>query len=390
MGKTCNRFLNHLAQVDSAGYVIPCCQFTREWLEKWEPFNLRNLDTFDNILTSDRWNTLQEEMLNEDIPECRNCWRQEKTGAHSMRQWANQTEVENPGKLESLEIGIDTTCNMMCRICRPGQSSKWYSADSILTKLHEYQNKNGFQYDKSLVDTSNSTKLINALNNTNLTKLKTVRINGGEPFYSKKLLTLLQKIDKDAKIENVELSFNTNGSIFPTGEIADLLHRAKKLRIDFSIDAVGDLATVTRWGVEWGIIEETIDKWKSNYKNATFGMHSVISLLNINRIKDLYDFSESKNLQWSYYALSSPEHLSIDQLPVESRKAYLVKFDDKSLTQEIEINDILINTPYTKKTEYDFFLEATRLLDNYQGNSFKNVNPEIYNLIEELLKHQCR
>ena len=389
MSKTCNRMLNHLTQVDSAGYVIPCCQFVREHLDIWEPYNLRNLNSFDNILESELWNELKERLLSEDIVECNNCWRQENAKTSSMREWANTLPVNNPGKVESLEIGIDITCNMMCRICRPGQSSKWYSAEEPLKKLNHLQTHlgdGGLQYQREPVDLSNSTKLLNALLNTDLSNLKDIRINGGEPFYSKKLKPLLEKIDNDAGLENVTLNFNSNGSIFPKDDILYLLKKAKFLRVDFSIDAIGDLANVTRYGIDWNVIEDNIDVWKNHFvENSKFGMHSVISLLNLNKIDELYNFSKLKNLHWTYYVLTSPGYLSIDQLPVDIRKNYTVNFDHEFITNDI--NNSIVNVDMSNNLQYYLFIQSCKILDDYQGNNFKNVNPEMYNLIEELLKH---
>tara|TARA_B100000073_G_scaffold342869_1_gene346669 strand:+ start:267 stop:1436 length:1170 start_codon:yes stop_codon:yes gene_type:complete len=379
--------LNHLAQVDSAGYVIPCCQFNRKNQDTWEPYNLRNLDSFDSILGSDLWRDLKQRLLNQDIVECNNCWRQENAKTHSMREWANDLTVDHPGKIESLEIGIDITCNMMCRICRPGQSSKWYSAEAQLKQLDSLQQTlgdGGLQYRRDTVDTGNSTKLLNALLNTDLSNLNNIRINGGEPFYSKKLKPLLEKIDNDAGLENVTLSFNSNGSIFPKDDILHLLEKAKFLRVDFSIDAIGELANVIRYGIDWNVIENNIDVWKNYFvKNIKFGMHSTISLLNLNKIDELYNFSKLKNMQWTYYVLTSPRYLSIDQLPIDIRKNYTINFDHEFITRDL--NNSIVNVNMSENLQYDLFIQSCKILDDYQGNNFKNVNSEMYNLVEELL-----
>ena len=31
------------------------------------------------------------------------------------------------------------TCNMMCRMCNPGQSSKWGAAKSVVKELNKYE-----------------------------------------------------------------------------------------------------------------------------------------------------------------------------------------------------------------------------------------------------------
>lgn len=376
--RKCNRMYNHLALSDATGRVSPCCIYIHH-NNKLEDFKIQNLQSFNSVLTSNAWQDLRKQIAIEDIPECENCWRYERAGNKSQRYWHNQNTVAHE-VLEDLELSLDTTCNMMCRICRPGQSSKWHSAHTVVDKLDNLWPHG--QYKTDYIDLSLKDHLRRVINNTDLSSLKVLRLNGGEPFYSKNLKYVLEKIDNDAGIENVSISFNTNGSIFPNDDTLKILTKAKRLQIEFSIDAIGDLASVIRYGVTWEDIHNTILKWKS-LSNVDFAMFSVISLMNINHVESLYEYS--KNIgKWSFYFLQGPDYLQVRQLPKHIRKQFLVNFEDKNLTDKI--NNMICNESESKPY-FDIFLSAMHTMDQYQGNSFKQVNPEIYNLVNELLKH---
>lgn len=381
----CNILQSHLAQIDSGGTVRPCCLFKMK-SKNDERYNLKNLESFDNILNSKKWVEYRGRMQSEKMPECQACWVREETNNDSKRiHYNTRVSIKEtlPHTLQTLEIALDTTCNMMCRICQPSQSSKWASATKVIDKLNNLHNNKNSRYNIATVDTSTKDHLLRVIVNSDLTKLSRIRINGGEPFYSKNLLPVLQKIDTDAGLENVQLEFNTNGSIFPKKETLDLLLKAKKLTLEFSIDAVGKLAEVTRYGGSWENIEQTIKKWKMTFPNAVFSVHSVISLLNLSQLNELRKWTDEIGIEWNWYFLLGPRHLSVYQLPKKYKQELFDHMEDFPQITKL-YKELMIDGPEHIKNHYGMFLTFTKTLDAYHNNSFESVNPETYKLIEKL------
>ena len=381
----CNILQSHLAQIDSGGTVRPCCLFKMK-SKNDERYNLKNLESFDNILNSKKWVEYRGRMQSQKMPECQACWVREETNNDSKRiHYNTRVSIKEtlPHTLQTLEIALDTTCNMMCRICQPSQSSKWASATKVIDKLNDLHNNKNSRYNIATVDTSTKDHLLRVIVNSDLTKLSRIRINGGEPFYSKNLLPVLQKIDSDAGLENVQLEFNTNGSIFPKKETLDLLLKAKKLDLEFSIDAVGKLAEVTRYGGSWENIEQTIKKWKMTFPNAVFSVHSVISLLNLSQLNELRKWTDEIGIEWNWYFLLGPRHLSVYQLPKKYKQELFDHMEDFPQITKL-YKELMIDGPKHIKNHYGMFLTFTKTLDAYHNNSFESVNPETYKLIEKL------
>ena len=378
------------------GVVRACCMFELPPQDipsenHSEKYKLKNLESFDNVLNSDEWKDYRQRIKTEDIPNCNWCWKQEKSIKSSKRTEYNAVmpikDIEPPA-LRTLEISLDSTCNMMCRICQPSQSSKWASATQAVDEINK-TDYNGDRYDiKGTVDLSTRDNLKRVFLNSDLTKISQIRINGGEPFYSKNLLPILQKIDNDAGLENVKLEFNTNGSIFPKQDILELLLKAKSVELEFSIDAVGELAEVTRYGVSWETIQQTIKKWKTNIPNAGFSVHTVISLLNLSKLNELKEWIHKSGFynSWAWDFLTSPKHLSVYQLSNEHKQALVGDMGD--FQGKDKLYDELMFEGLGNSNNYKLFLEFTKILDKYQSNSFESVNPETYRLIEELYNNK--
>ena len=374
------------------GVVRACCMFeTSE--NHWKKYKLKNLESFDNVLNSNEWKDYRQRIKTENIKNCNWCWKQEKSIKSSKRTEYNAImpiKDTEPPVLRTLEISLDSTCNMMCRICQPCQSSKWASATQAIDEINK-TDYSGNRYDtKTTVDLSTRDNLKRVFLNSDLTKISQIRINGGEPFYSKNLLPILQKIDKDAGLENVKLEFNTNGSIFPKTDILELLLKAKSVELEFSIDAVGKLAEVTRYGVSWETIEQTIKKWKTDIPNAGFSVHTVISLLNLSKLNELKEWIHESGFydSWGWDFLTSPKHLSVYQLSNENKQALIGDMDN--FLGKDELYNELMFEGLGNSNNYKLFLEFTKILDKYQSNSFESVNPETYRLIEELYNNKNR
>lgn len=380
---SCNHLSNHLAIVSSNAIIAPCCQF-KDFRQPNKYKTVFNQDSLDDVLTSGFWQSVRDNLENgTKIPSCSGCWANEEAGAVSKRQWANSSmEVLHPNTVEDLEIGLDYTCNMMCRICKPAQSSKW-NQSPVAAKLYARR--------PAIYNTIDNvkeyqTKLRSLVENSNLKNVRRVRLVGGEPFYSKNFEWFVDKLAAETNIAELEFAVNTNGSIIPKDTILEKFFQMKKVSIDFSIDAVGDLASCTRWGVEWAIIEENVKRWvqlAKSHKNIKLSIHSTLSILNINRIQEIIDFCDSNDLIFGFSNLEDPDYLNYCQIPSELRHAWTVSSSKQVPYLINDLNTSITKSTMSKNKLYDF-LYFTEVLDEHQGLTFAKVNPEIIEIAKRL------
>jgi uncharacterized radical SAM superfamily Fe-S cluster-containing enzyme len=158
--------------------IAPCCQANS---------SVENLDQF-NFNTNLYLNSIREQFDNNlQAAECNRCWNDEKLGKKSRRQSAIEFfSAEYPDKivkLESLDHSATWACNLSCIMCGPDNSSTWakelnLTADQLQMMGRKYQKKNNF------------------LSNLDLTAIKKIHFNGGEPLINNDQLSLLQQLDE--------------------------------------------------------------------------------------------------------------------------------------------------------------------------------------------------
>jgi len=385
----CKYQYNHLAITQPEGKITPCCHFDNSSNSHWDSVNLKNQKTLDNILKSYRWYDLRE-MFSENIKfdGCKNCWNAERIGYKSKREYYNQLCIDDNYHapiLEDLEIALDFNCNFMCRSCRPGVSSKWNQATDVIENLREFEKDH---YNPLTVEKF-SEKFKNIILKTDLTNLKRIAIVGGEPFLSYNLKWFLRKIN----LENIQIKITTNGSIFPDQELLELLNRSKTVFLDISIDAVGDLAEVIRFGTSWEKIVENLEKFiKTKF---IIKLVTTVSIMNINKLKNIINFARTYNLPQTCYSLYWPSHLRLNILPVDIRKKWKINLPEKlnkiffmgheyAYDDVKDFNTIIMDEKQCENRLLEF-VKTMILLDQYQKKKFSDVNSEIWEIA-----HTCK
>jgi molybdenum cofactor biosynthesis enzyme MoaA len=390
MSKSCMHTKNHLAIVASNKRIAPCCQYQPQ-PDQDHMLSLDDVSTLNGLLETDRWINLRSDLeAGKQIKQCQICWTNEHNSPNSKRIWSNglfkDADVK-VGKLQDLEIGLDYTCNMMCRICKPEQSSKWNAAKPVVNKLQELV-PDQYLYG----DTKYKDKLRTVLDNTDLSNLENLRIVGGEPFYSKNFSWFMDKLYTETNLRKLRFAVSTNGSIIPDEKILTYFAEMKNVSIDLSIDAVGDLAEVTRHGVSWDIIYANICEWvnlSKEFDNMGISIHSTVSILNVNKMQDIVDMCDDLGIWLTASRLTNPQHLHPYQIPKYIREGWKVRSKTNSWLETNSVIDsvnkvIAGDSKYEVSNRHNKFIKIMGILDGYHNNSFTKVNPEIYNIVQSL------
>ncbi|SVB95334.1 uncharacterized protein METZ01_LOCUS248188, partial [marine metagenome] len=130
---TCNS-LKGSVHISPEGHIKPCCYFKNlgpHWKYWQVDSNIYNINSLDDIVDSYEWNNFVS-----PNPHCEYCIIEEASNIPSLRQYWNETISSDTNKLQHLELALDFTCNMMCRMCGPRQSSKWNSSP-VLKNMKE-------------------------------------------------------------------------------------------------------------------------------------------------------------------------------------------------------------------------------------------------------------
>jgi hypothetical protein len=216
--------------------------------------------------------------------QCNNCWHVEKTGSPSRRHasinWFdnNYPITDTTNELISLDWNSENVCNLSCITCGPKFSSRW--RQEILN--YSFNNTSN-KYINNLQD-NKFWKLLD------LTRLRRLYFNGGEPLLDHDHIEILSYLDSINRLPSVELSYNTNGTVIPSDKVIDLWKKVKLLRISISIDAVGLAFEFIRWPAKWRQILDFITFINQQSFNTIINITCTIGIHNILEVDQLIEW----------------------------------------------------------------------------------------------------
>lgn len=266
-----------------------------------------NHEKIDRWLKSDYLQEVQQAFRNgERHPGCNKCWIAEDLGQSSMR---NRTEKEYKilGVNEStefpvnIEVQLGNLCNLSCLMCSEIFSSA-ILAENIKLKINNHTqddfkwNDIGFENLQDIISTGP----------------KVLTVIGGEPFYNKKFLEILESLPPEACRQTL-LHIVTNATQW-NDRWADALKKFKLVRMMFSIDGTGSLYEYIRYPAVWETTNSNIDQIVAG-NNIKPLVNTTVQNLNIGSIGSIIQWSKEKNLYLQLVQLIKPSWLTITNLP---------------------------------------------------------------------------
>jgi len=250
----------NIAEYHDDIYVSPCCISP---VTKSKVVEFKDIQYLKNI--RDTWSQ-------EIFPKpCSACELAEATGIGSRRLGANQWYKDNGYDNSNVElIRLDywtgDTCNLRCTICGPHFSSAWKQELDVSPALK----KSVTNYFWKQMD---------------LSTVRWVHFNGGEPLLSKTHLEFLQALPNK---EQVHINYNTNATILPDQTLLDLWQQFKLVQIDFSIDDIGQRFEYQRYPANWSQVKDNL-QWYIDHAphNCMFAVNTTVSVLNYSNLENL-------------------------------------------------------------------------------------------------------
>lgn len=202
---------------------------------------------------------------------CSACTNAEQSGAASRRQGSNawfqhagldNTEIE----LIRLDYWTGDLCNLACVICGPSNSTSW-------------KQELGLPVDRQKA-------VINKFWTTlDLSKIKLIHFNGGEPLLSKEHIKFLHSVPNK---KNVHLNYNTNASVRPSQQLLELWSEFNLVQLDFSIDDIEQRFEYQRYPAKWSQIADNL-AWFVDHAphNCMFATNTSVGILNHSNLDSL-------------------------------------------------------------------------------------------------------
>lgn len=373
-------------------------------------------------------------MLEGKIPaSCSKCIAEESKGVASKRIWETGSWMEDgidveelikqtaedgtvPEKLVYLDLRLGHTCNLKCVMCSPHDSSQWVADHKKIyplfqaKELKEQMSWDRKDFNNKWHENPDFWKEMYA----QILNLKQVYFAGGEPLMIREHKWFLEEIIRQGYADKILIRYNTNG-LLVDDEIIELWKKFKKVKVGFSIDAVGARNWYIRYPSDWATIQGNLHKLDNTPDNIQVSIATAIQILNIKHLADFAKWKITQNFKKvnlentvggiqagggivNMHLLYIPTFLSIRLLPAEDKAevrrsfAELANWLHENYRQD---EDFWKHNPYGWKrwqAVLDFmdaedhtnqlpaFNEYISRLDTLRGTQFKLVFPELSHL----------
>ena len=336
--------------------VAPCCQA----MTKLESVNTLNFNT------SPYLTKLRNQINQGERPsECRWCWELEDIGQKSRRQSAieffNLDPQDTLVQLDSIDYNATWACNLACIMCGPGSSSTW------ATEL-EYDQIKLFEIGRRFQKTNTF------LDKFDLTTIKKIHFNGGEPMLNNEQTTLLEQLEEQNSLKNTFISYNTNGTLMPSNKVVKLWEKAKLVKLFFSIDGTGSSYEYIRHPANWNQVSKNIKDMRDQLPgNVLFGFNIAVGSYNLLELADILkwfkeNLATNREGDPSDFCWQFVRNYDIKNLTRVAKEQALV-----SLYNQPEVQGIITYVNSTiNYTTNDAWINELEKIDQRRGTNWRN------------------
>jgi len=368
----------HLA-TNASGNLRVCCNSTpgKNFITKpdGKPYKL-NRDNLEEAWNSETYTTIRKRLLNNERPEmCQRCFREEDAGVRSSRQawndkWQEDKEytIDAPFDIKYVDLRLGNLCNLKCRMCNPYASNMWVKEWNLVSDAldpAEYERLSKMDWPEDKKTWENLFSIAHTVDEIYLT--------GGEPTVIKEQQKLLDYFIDNDTAKNIRLKYNTNLVLLPDWLIERWSH-FKRVQLNCSIDAVGELDTYIRHPSKW---EKVVKNFESITKlpNANVEIHCTVQMYNILYLDDLIDWALPYNVKIYFNILNHPEELNIRVLPTDLKQEA-----EKRLQPYLHLEKVdgIIKYMWAEdwNNKLDKFVDYTKVLDQSRDENLVKIAPE--------------
>ena len=372
----------HIA-TDASGAIRVCCSSDIN-INKTRRADGSVYKIFDTDAT-DSWHSstmtdIRKEMLEGKKPSmCKNCYIEESLKIDSARIMANKKWMFEYEKtitplrdIKYIDIRLGNLCNLKCRMCYPGSSSKWVNEFYLVDNSF-----NSSTFDYNAMNWPNNNEYIHTIKKISTT-IREISLTGGEPTLIEKQYELYDYLISEGLAKNIALRYNTNcTNIQP--QMIEYWKKFKQVSVSLSIDAIGSLHRYIRHPAKWELVEKNIIRYKELHDKNLIHMCIIptVQIYSIFAIDKLLDYFYNMGVTDNdiYLGmLNSPSHLNIQTLPPELKLHLSEKLKNyKILTNVIEY----MNAKSSFNEQWGNFKKYTRALDVHRSENVINEIPEL-------------
>lgn len=374
----------HLA-TNASGNLRVCCNSTpgknfilRNGTKR--PYKITDGDMQD-FWHSDTMKTIRHELLNDQRPPmCERCFREEDSGVRSARMAWNEKymfdyeQTTTPElSVQYIDIRLGNLCNLKCRMCNPYASNQWVDEWHLVEQQlddSEIKRLSSMDWPNDDAVAVNLLKLANTIDEIYLT--------GGEPTLALSQYKLFDKLIELDLAKNITLKYNTNCTNLPK-KLVDYWQHFKKIKINASIDALGDLNRYIRYPTGWALVEKNLATFVEMSKQGKIDLqvHCTVQVYNVLQLDKLFDYLTDLSITDIHLnILDHPEYLNVRVLPENLKKLAIERLQPYLHIKRVtSLIDYMMAEDWNNK--WPAFIKYTTTLDASRDEAISKLVPEL-------------
>lgn len=373
------------------GTVRPCCLAQNEIVDdRGEKYRLGK-SSLSEIQDSTQMEEIRQNFLDGvRTSNCSRCWAEEDAGRtskrmHTLERLKHMVKDEHwttgAKPLMFLDLKLGNICNLKCRICGSWSSST-YAVEEISNDTNNPVPKNSFAYrmiKEGRWPRENPTFWEDL--SQHIDNIRYLEFTGGEPFMIQEHFNLLKVLVDSGHAKNVEIHYNTNGTIYPQ-QAKDIWRHFKHVEIAFSIDDVGQRFEYQRSGANWQEVNDNIQMFKEMRRentNMALQVCTTVNVFNVLYLDEVAAWIDQQRFNFVYWnMLHDPPELCISGLPGHTKDIIEQRLRSKGFAQhQQEIDNIIGFMRQGISTDGKELLNSIRRIDQRRNESLISVAPDL-------------
>jgi pyruvate-formate lyase-activating enzyme len=382
-------------EASPVGTVRPCCLADDEILDdNGNKFELTGANFID-IQNSDHMRKLRSGFLDGCRPDtCRKCWNEEDAGRKSKRMHTldrlkhslkDDDWTKDPKPLMFLDLKLGNICNLKCRICGSWSSSQFAAEEISFTPREDQKSSHAYQMLRAGAWPKENNHFWQQIDSV-LEDIRYIEFTGGEPFMIDQHFDMLQGIVDRGVAGQVEIHYNTNGTLFPDRG-PEIWKHFKTVEIAFSVDDIGPRFEYQRSNASWGTVKENINRFRimrDSMPNLQLQCCTTVNVFNVRYLDEVALWIALQDFDFVYWNMMHDAwYFSIARLPVTAKQLignYLANCDTPEQFR-VEFGGILDFMNRGESSDGSDTQRQIRQLDQRRKQDLRKIAPELAQIL---------
>jgi MoaA/NifB/PqqE/SkfB family radical SAM enzyme len=284
-----------------------------------------------------------------------------------------------------LDLKLGNICNLKCRICGSWSSSQFAAEEISFIPRAEQKSSHAYKMLRAGAWPKENENFWSQIDGV-LDDIRYIEFTGGEPFMIDQHFDMLQGIVDRGIAHQVEIHYNTNGTLFPDRG-PDIWRHFKTVEIAFSVDDIGPRFEYQRSNASWGTVKENINRFRAmreGMPNLQLQCCTTVNVFNVRYLDEVALWIALQDFDFVYWNMMHDAwYFSISRLPATAKQQiadYLVNCDTPEQFRA-EFGGILDFMNRGESSDGVETLQQIRKLDQRRQQDLKKVAIELAQIL---------